>query len=130
MSTDELMKKACKFVVQDTGYDEFRHSCGNGWYSHGVLGKALEMTSPPVWRMMDRPARANDVCLLARDDVAGIIVNLRNAHWTCIVHSGGSHFYVDSLSYPKIIQEKEFAELLSSHPMSFFVVKHDAEDFH
>ena len=124
----DLLEQACQTVIAETGEHAAFHRRLGGWYSHAVLARALDYTIPPVWRMLDRPACHEDWCLVAtQDEVAGVVCNVNNKHWTCICRQQGRVFYVDSVAFPHIIQESDFIEIINRHPMTFLVV-HNTSD--
>ena len=125
---DTLMEQACQVVVEDTEEHRRHHCHGNGWFSHSVLAQALDLTVVPVWRMIMRPATPAAWGIVAhRPEVAGVVCNEGNAHWTCIVSEGANVFYVDSLRIPVLITEERFGQIVGQHPMSFLVVRHDLD---
>ena len=104
------------------------HRRGAGWYSHGVLAKAVEATVPPVWRVVLNPVLEQDWANIRnRDDVAGMLCNIMNVHWACATREGGHVFYVDSQYSLELISETEFKAIITRHPMSFMVIRHDSD---
>ena len=66
------------------------HSAGaTGWFSHGVLGRALDSTSPAVYRLLAEYLGEPESAwfeLLGNQAVYGALVHLeRTAHWACLV---------------------------------------------
>eukprot|EP00959_Pyramimonas_sp_CCMP1952_P360097 7539916-Pyramimonas_sp.AAC.1 len=61
------MVTACAQVVADTGDSPSNHKVANGWFSHGVLARALHDQVPPGHRMLCRGARAADWLPLLED---------------------------------------------------------------
>lgn len=125
---DDFLAGACQFVLQELpGESERLHKRGAGWYSHSVLAQALSSTMPPVWRLVLRPAAPTDwQDVASMDDVAGVLCNVRNVHWTCITKHAGQVFYVDSCHLPVLIDFEAFTSILDAHPMSFMVVRQDS----
>ena len=76
-----------------------------------------------------RRAAATSWQALGDDDVCGILINVQNRHWTCIVHHLGAAFYVDSLNGPVLIDEADFRDIIRRHPDAYLVVKHDCTRF-
>ena len=127
--TDLFLEAACQEVLAELGPREpaLLHRREGGWYSHSVLAKVLENTVPPMWRLVLGPAETRTWDAVVGDPaIGGVLCNVRNVHWTCIAKHNGHVFYVDSLHGPVLIGRSEFVSILSSHPMSFLVVKHDS----
>ena len=127
--TELCLEAACQEVLADFGPDEpaSLHRRGHGWYSHSILAKVLNSTVPPMWRLALGPAEPEQWGALVADPaICGVLCNIRNVHWTCITKHNGHVFYVDSLTGPVVIGQPDFVSILSHHPMSFLVVKHDS----
>ena len=137
MYDDHLMEQALQVVLADTKDHRALHCRGNGWHSHLVLAKALEHTVPPVWHMVLNPVTVSvwqllenshhAECYSSSREVAGVVCNEGNAHWTCITCEGGTVYYVDSYTAPVAITEARFTTILERHPMSFLGVRHDLD---
>jgi len=121
---DKFMEAAFRLVLEELpGEPERLHMRGAGWYSHSVLAKALDVTVPPTFRMLSRPAESSDwQALIAREDVLGILCNVRNRHWATIAKENDHVFYVDSLALPVLLVEDDFVSILANHPMSFVII--------
>ncbi len=130
-STHELAN-ACGLVIDELGAeadwceDRSLHELPNGWYSHSVLAKAFDLVSPPTWKMVLSVAGARDWDKFSNPGVAGCLVNLKNTHWASMVQHSGCIFYVDSLHLPVLISKADYMKIISSHPLTFFVVAHDS----
>jgi hypothetical protein len=126
--TDDAMAFALRTVLEELPNEPKRlHSRGGGWYSHAVLAAALQITSPPAWRLVLAPVNEQSWTDVKEvDAVAGVLCNIQNTHWTCIAKCNGSVFYVDSCHRPVLIDEVSFKSIVAQHPMSFMVVAHDA----
>ena len=55
----------------------------------------------------------------------GVLVNVRNVHWTCIAKKDDILFYTDSISRPVVIDEGDYAGIISVNPNSFLIVSSD-----
>ena len=122
---DEFLEAAWQTVeAQLPGEPERLHRRADGWYSHSVLAAALDFTMPPMWRFLFRPVCNEDwKAVSIEEDVAGVLVNVGNVHWSAIVRCAEHVFYVDSLYLPHLILQKDFERILELHPMSFLIVK-------
>jgi hypothetical protein len=101
------------------------HIAPNGWYSHSVLATLFDMTSPPVARLLLRPADESAYhSMLDTDAYWGCLINQRNAHWVCVAKENSTLFYLDSYHAPVTIHFSDFQSILRKYPMSFFVEKH------
>lgn len=125
MYTADDMAAACKAVLARVGdpQGESEHRRGAGWYSHSVLGEALNMTVPPAYRMIaEQPSASDWDALCPGDNVVGAIVNVRNVHWCSVVHREGCVFYVDSMQFPPVLLEREdWQSILKEHPTTYLV---------
>lgn len=123
--TDGDMENACCQVCIETGEDESEHMAPRGWYSWSVLARLLDMTAPPLGRLLLEPctAQAYDE-LLSSDDYYGCLINQRNTHWVCVAKHNGRLFYVDSCYYPTEIDYEDFQDVLRRYPMSFLLERH------
>lgn len=119
------MASACDAVLASSSDPQgaSEHRRGAGWYSHSVLGKALDMAVPPAYRMLSEPASVSDWDELSSGgNVIGAIVNVRNAHWCSVVHHDGCVFYVDSMQFPPVlIEREEWRSILTEHPTTYLV---------
>ena len=122
---DEFLEAAWQTVeAQLPGEPERLHRRADGWYSHSVLAAALDLTMPPMWRLLFRPVCNEDwKAVSIEEEVAGVLVNVGNVHWSAIVRRAEHVFYVDSLYLPHLILQKDFERILELHPMSFLIVK-------
>ena len=59
--------------------------------------------------------------------IRGIVVNKNHEHWVALTKVGQHAFLVDSQHWPRVINEQEFKNIISSQPAAFFVVPHDCE---
>ena len=124
---EEDMTAACEALVAQTGDDREEHSGPGGWYSHGVLCMVLETIYPPSWLLLDSPGVATSCKnVLYNEDVAGILVNHANEHWTVVVRVQGALWHLDSLAAPMLLTEAGYKAILAKHPMAFAVVRNDS----
>ena len=66
--------------------------------------------------------------LISDDTVVGLIINIRNCHWTCVCKESGRVFYVDSMTgRPVLIDESNWLRILELHPDAFLVVTADSD---
>jgi hypothetical protein len=103
---DQNLESAGSQVCAEYGEPRSMHMSSNGWYSHSVLAKLFDVTSPPLGHLFLRPATESDYhIVLACDDYYGLLVNKGNVHWASIVlHArAGKLFYVDSCYFPTVI---------------------------
>ena len=105
---------------------EADHRRDFGWYSHGVLAKALQLTVPPEWVLSLAPLEPGryQAFLSSGADELGAIVNLDDVHWIAIVKHDGILWRVDSLPpHLTILDSRLFDELVQ--PRTAFVVYRD-----
>ena len=99
---EEQLQQACNDVVLETQESRSEHVLTNGWYSHSVLSRLFDLTSPPVLSRQHLKAQAFFIScrgaqlvlrsahefspdIIEQDSVIGVLVNQNNQHWTCVV---------------------------------------------
>jgi hypothetical protein len=124
-TTDDL-RVACNSVLVDTGELEGDHRLGNGWYSHSVLARAMDLYMPPTFRMLTAPLLPSGwLSLQENQSVIGAAVNINNNHWAALAKHSNMVWFVDSEYAPVVIDSDDLAEILKRHPMTFLVVSQE-----
>ena len=125
--TLEFMEEACREVTLVTGDSASDHKSASGDWSFDVVARALELTVPPMLRVVARPVIAGDWGqFISSQEIRGIITNVKNKHWVALTKVGQHAFLVDSCHWPRVINEQEFKDIISSQHASFFVVPDDS----
>ncbi len=115
-------------IAAETGEQLDDHMKVGGWYSHGVLGAALQKIVPPTCRMILLPLTAVRLPTLIHDAAyVGAIANRANMHWTALVKHGGQLWHVDSETLPEVISTEQLAHMLAQQPEIYPVVRADVE---
>jgi hypothetical protein len=114
---------ACVQVCSEIGEPASQHMAPRGWYSHSVLASLLDLTVPPIGTLLLEPADQTAYDSLLGDAFHGMLLNLQNRHWVCIVKEQGHLFYVDSCNEPVTIDRHDFNQIIAKYPMSFLIEK-------
>ena len=124
--TLQFMEESCQNVCAETGEETSVHESPSGDWSLSVLGRVLELTVPPVLKLVTRPVIAGDWDeFVPSKDIRGILVNVNHKHWIALTKVGLHAFLVDSQHWPRVITEDELRSIISSQPAAFSVVPHD-----
>lgn len=125
---EQDLAAACQQVMTQTAEPRDMHWEPSGWYSHSVLGQCLQNIVPPVYRLMYRPAVAEQWDdLSGHESFYGALVNVGNWHWKAIVKHNGFVFDVDSLQVPMLMEHEDYLRVISENPSTFMVVSADFE---
>ena len=91
----QLMEEACQNVFAETGEETSVHKSPSGDRSLSVLDRVLELTVPPVLKLVTRPVIAGDWDEFVQSkDIRGILVNANQAlgcidkSWTARIPCG------------------------------------------
>ena len=116
-------------IVSTTEELVSEHVHANGWYSHGVLGAALQNTVPPRWRLLLQPLTTDGVFkFLHTSSISVALVNIRDEHWLAIVKHASRLGLIDSRYRPVILSESEIINHLKLHPCTYSLVLNDHSD--
>ena len=123
---DNDVMAACVDIVAITGDDARNHARADGWYSHCVLTKVFDRFMPPVVRLLDRPLPSTSFHVFASDaKCLGALVNHGSRHWTAIVKHAECVWHVDSMTWPILLTEHTYQELLLRIPLTFVLVSNE-----
>ena len=122
------LQTACSEVVAETGESREDHACIAGWYSHSVLGRALQDTVPPRWRLRLSPLLECELSdFYTNPLICGALVNQSNIHWICVVKHANFIWEVDSKSAPRRLRKKDLMFLVRSHPCTYPLLDNDCD---
>ena len=96
------------------------HVAPGGWYSHGVLVRALQNTIPRQWFLRLAPLLDCELDdFFANPKTCGALLNVHNLHWIAIVKHNGFIWHVDSLRVPRPLRPRELQNMLRCFPTTF-----------
>lgn len=124
---DADLDRACAEVLAELDEPRALHARSSGWYSHSVLAKLFDLTNPAEYVLQLRPVDPSSYSAIVNEsNYVGVLVNVRNSHWTCLAKHKECLFYVDSCYAPTVINEFDFKQIIEKNPMSFAVVTNES----
>ena len=115
-------------ILAETGEATHQHIRRRGWYSHSVLARVLQNTTPTRWKVLVCPIQCDQHTWFCQTpEVIGALINEKGCHWTALVKHAAAIWYVDSTATPQLLDEEDFIGCLLSYPSAFAITSHEYE---